>query len=101
MQFHPSYCLLGASPFPLDVGYLCGGFQHSPVDGCSVVSCNFGILVGGDEHNQTPQNMTGYQCLFCHRKPLKCNGINTLKNVIDLYTTNQNEITKKDYFKFK
>ena len=27
-----------------------GGTQHSPVDGCSVVSCNFGILAGEDEH---------------------------------------------------
>ena len=26
-----------------------GGFQHPPVNGCSTVSCNFGILKGGDE----------------------------------------------------
>ena len=26
-----------------------GGIQHSPVDGCSAVSCNFGILTGADE----------------------------------------------------
>ena len=26
-----------------------GGIQHSPVDGCSAVSCNFGVLTGGDE----------------------------------------------------
>ena len=25
-----------------------GGFQHSPVGGCSAASCNFGILTGGD-----------------------------------------------------
>ena len=25
------------------------GIQHSPVDGCSVASCNFGILTGEDE----------------------------------------------------
>ena len=25
------------------------GIQHSPVDGCSVVSCNFGVLIGEDE----------------------------------------------------
>ena len=25
-------------------GVLFGGIQHSPVDGCSAVSCNFGIL---------------------------------------------------------
>ena len=24
--------------------------QHSPVDGCSAVSCNFGVLSGEDEH---------------------------------------------------
>ena len=24
--------------------------QHSPVDGCSAVSCNFGLLSGEDEH---------------------------------------------------
>ena len=27
-----------------------GGIQHSPVDGCSAVSCNFGVLSGEDEH---------------------------------------------------
>ena len=27
-----------------------GGIQHSPVDGCSAASCNFGILAGEDEH---------------------------------------------------
>ena len=27
-----------------------GGIQHSPVNGCSAVSCNFGVLVGEDEH---------------------------------------------------
>ena len=27
-----------------------GGIQHSPVDGCSAVSCNFGVLAGEDEH---------------------------------------------------
>ena len=26
-----------------------GGLQHSPVDGCSVVSCNSGILTGEDK----------------------------------------------------
>ena len=29
----------------------CGGFQHSPVDGCSAASCNFEVLVGENEHN--------------------------------------------------
>ena len=27
-----------------------GGIQHSPVDGCSVVGCSFGILTGEDEY---------------------------------------------------
>ena len=27
-----------------------GGTQHSPVDGCSAVSCNFGVLTEVDEH---------------------------------------------------
>ena len=27
-----------------------GGIQHSPVDGCSAVSCSFGVLTGDDEH---------------------------------------------------
>ena len=29
---------------------LFGGMQHSPVYGCSAVSCNFGVLAGEDEH---------------------------------------------------
>ena len=29
---------------------LFGGIQHSPVDGCSATSCNFGVLTGEDEH---------------------------------------------------
>ena len=51
-DFCPSYCLAGASPLPLDVVYLFffGGIQHSPVNGCSAASCNFGVLTGKDEH---------------------------------------------------
>ena len=30
-------------------GIFFGGFQHSPVNGCSTSSCNFGALAGGDE----------------------------------------------------
>ena len=26
-----------------------GGIQHSPVDGCSAASCDFGVLAGEDE----------------------------------------------------
>ena len=49
--FHPSYHLAGASPLPLDMGYIFfGGIQHSPVDGRSVVSSNFGVLSGEDVH---------------------------------------------------
>ena len=29
--------------------YFFGGIQHSPVDGCSAASCNFGVLAGEDE----------------------------------------------------
>ena len=41
--------LAGASPLPLDVGYLffCGS-QHSLVDACSAASCNFRVLAGED-----------------------------------------------------
>ena len=47
----PSYHLTGASPFSLDVGYLVfAGIQHSPVNGCSAVSYNFGVLIGEDKH---------------------------------------------------
>ena len=28
---------------------LLGGIQHSPVDGCSAASCNFGVLAGKDK----------------------------------------------------
>ena len=31
------------------VVYFFGGIQHSPVDGCSAASCNFGDLTGEDE----------------------------------------------------
>ena len=42
-----------------------GGFQYSPVNGCSAASCDLGDLTGGDKHmstiystilNQSPQN---------------------------------------------
>ena len=26
-----------------------GGMQHSPMDGCSEASCNFGVIAGEDE----------------------------------------------------
>ena len=31
------------------VSFFCG-IQHSPVDGCSAASCNFGVLTGEVEH---------------------------------------------------
>ena len=42
----PLYHLAGASPLPLDVGYLFDGIQHFPVDGSSVLIYNFGVLTG-------------------------------------------------------
>ena len=30
-----------------------GGTRHSPVDGCSVASCSFGVLTGEDERTST------------------------------------------------
>ena len=38
-----------------------GGTQHSPIDGFSVVSCNFGVLAGEEEH------MSLYSAIFIHR----------------------------------
>ena len=35
--------------FALEHEVFFGGIQHSPVDGYSAVSCNFGILTGEDE----------------------------------------------------
>ena len=41
----PPNLLVGASPLPLGVEYfIFGGMPHSPVDGCSAASCNFGVL---------------------------------------------------------
>ena len=36
------------------------GIQHSPVDSCSAVSCNFGVLAGKDEHTSF------YSAIFLH-----------------------------------
>ena len=47
--FSPSDHLVGASPLPLHLGYIFVGIQHSPVNGCSAVSCNFGVLTGEDK----------------------------------------------------
>ena len=46
----PSYCLAGASPLPLGVGYLfLVGSNILLLTVCSAVSCNFGVSAE-DEH---------------------------------------------------
>ena len=46
----PGISLEGMTPFALGHGvYFFGGIQRSSVDGCSAVSCNFGVLTGEDE----------------------------------------------------
>ena len=49
MQFHPSYCLVEASPLPVDMGYLFLVGSNILFDGCSAGSCNFGDLAGENE----------------------------------------------------
>ena len=42
---------LGLPLFPWMWGiFFFGGIQHSPDDGCSAASCNFGVLAGEDGH---------------------------------------------------
>ena len=48
-DFAPPFFFLGLL-FALGSGELFGGMQHSPVDGCSAASCNFGVLAGADAH---------------------------------------------------
>ena len=50
--------LVEASLLPLDVGSFLGRIQHSPVSGCSAVSCSFGVLRGEDER------MSFYSAIF-------------------------------------
>ena len=75
--FEPFECLWQVWSFVLNVispliqscwGFSCslgcgvsffGGIQHSPVNGCSAVSCHFGVLTGEDE------NMSFYSTTFC------------------------------------
>ena len=48
-NFAPPTILLGFF-FALGLGVsFSGGIQHSPVDGCSAASRNFGVLTGEDE----------------------------------------------------
>ena len=42
-----------------------GGIQHSPVDGCSALSCNFGVLAGKDE-------CTSFYSAIFYSSPLPC-----------------------------
>ena len=37
-----------------------GGIQHSPVDGCSAASYNFGVLTGEDEHTSFYSAILGF-----------------------------------------
>ena len=57
-----------------------GGIQHSPVDGCSTVSCNFGILTGEDECTSL------YSAILCHKCSCKCTVVNVQ---LELYMEQQ------------
>ena len=48
--FSPPTILLGLLLAPGHRVSFFGGIQHSLVNGCSAVSCNFGVLTGEDEH---------------------------------------------------
>ena len=49
-NFTPPTILLGLFLCPCMCGiFFLGGIQHSPVNGCSAASCNFGVLAGEDE----------------------------------------------------
>jgi len=43
-DFTPPTTLLGLLLYPWICGIFFGGIQHSPVNGCSAASCNFGVL---------------------------------------------------------
>ena len=50
MQFPPPTILLRLLLCPWIWGiFFFGGIQHSPVNGCSTMSCNFGVLTEEDE----------------------------------------------------
>ena len=49
-DFAPPTALQGLLLCPWTWGIFFGGIQHSPVDGCLAVSCNFGVLAGENEH---------------------------------------------------
>ena len=49
-DFAPPTIFLGLLLCPWTWVSFFGGIQHSPVDGCSSVSCNFGVLEGEEDH---------------------------------------------------
>ena len=64
--------LLSCWDFSFAIGYgvsFFGGIQHSPINGCSAESCNFGALIGEDE------------CMtFCSTESLRRNGVSLIVN---------------------
>ena len=48
--FAPPTFFLGLLLCPWTWGIFFGGIKHSPANGCSALSCNFGVLPGEDEH---------------------------------------------------
>ena len=50
-NFAPPTILLGLLLCTWTQSIFFGGIQHSPVNGCSVASCNFGVLTGEDEQH--------------------------------------------------
>ena len=61
---------------------------NSPVDGCSTVSCNFGVLTGEDECTSF------YSAILCHKCSCKCTVLNVQ---LELYMEQQT--SGKDYVK--
>ena len=64
--------LLSCWDFSFAIGYgvsFFGGIQHSPINGCSAESCNFGALIGEDE------------CMtFYSTESLRRNGVSLIVN---------------------
>ena len=64
MRFHSSYHLAGASPW----------IQHSPVDGCSAKSCNFGVSTGEDK-------CTSFYSAICESMTSRLKGLDLIDGV--------------------
>ena len=60
-NFTPPTILLGLLLCPCTWGIFFGGIQHSPIDGISLVSCNFGVLTGEDEPKFLHTEVKWYQ----------------------------------------